>query len=159
MKPKHLAARIDQCARNAVLSTCSRRQFGALILDPVTNSIVADGYNGPARGEEGGLCGGKVCERDGIESGTRLERGCHHAEQNAMSNASRQGKSMIGAWLIVTGEPCEMCAKRAHHDGIAKVIILRGGYSTDDGVRYLERYGVTVEYVERETTEATPAPK
>ena len=149
MKPKHLAARIDQCLRNAALSTCPRRQIGALIIDELTNSIMADGYNNPPRGEEGGLCGGNVCERDGIESGTRREKGCHHSEGNALSNASRCGRSVVGATMIVTGEPCEMCAKRGHHDGIAKWIVVRGGYSTDDGVNYLRRYNIPVEYVKR----------
>lgn len=176
MNQKHLRARIDQCLRNAELSRCPRRKFGAMLVDPKTNSIVADGYNGPPRGEEG-LCKGWFCERDGVNparlqvtnegeclryydaegntirsqmceeprdilslrmrrttgtfqeaplgskeevealrerlltenppvpSGTQLEKGCHHAETNALANAARRGVSTDGTWLIVTGEP------------------------------------------------------
>lgn len=191
-----------------------------MLLDPTTNSIVADGYNGPPRGEEG-LCRGWFCERDGIDparleitnqgemlryhdtdgklvkhqdvedifsgrwrdrseephritrdvirskeelvalrekllaenppvpSGTSLEKGCHHSETNALANASRRGTSTAGTWLIVTGEPCLMCAKFIHHAGVAKVYVVRGGYAGGDaGPAYLRAHGVGVEYVE-----------
>lgn len=195
MKDKHLKARIDQCLRNAELSRCPRRKFGAMLIDPNTNSILADGYNGPPRGEEG-LCGGSICARDGvvpddfhkqwansdrltltgpgglvlrgisveeasdyvaeacrrhppIKSGTHMEIGCHHAEANVLANAMRRGIATEGAWLIVTGEPCAMCAKYLHHGGIAKVFVVKGGYAGGDaGVVYLKKYGVEVEYVE-----------
>lgn len=193
MKPKHLHARIDQCLRNAELSRCPRRKFGAMLIDPRTNSILADGYNGPPRGEEG-LCAGSFCVRNGasvtvdtcptgwavysnvahpeiflpseqqearaagsmlaaqyppIKSGTHMEAGCHHAEANVLANAVRRGVSTEGAWLIVTGEPCMMCAKYAHHGGIAKVFVVKGGYAGGDaGVKYLEKYGVVVDYVD-----------
>ena len=176
MKDKHLKARIDQCLRNAELSRCPRRKFGAMLIDPKTNSILADGYNGPPRGEEG-LCGGAFCAREGvvpddfhkqwassgrltltgpggwrhppIKSGTHMEIGCHHAEANVLANAMRRGIATEGAWLIVTGEPCAMCAKYLHHGGIAKVFVVKGGYAGGDaGVVYLKKYGVEVEYVE-----------
>lgn len=221
MNSKHLAARIDQCLRNADLSRCPRRKFGAMLLDPETNSIVADGYNGPPRGEDG-LCRGWFCERDGIDptrleitnqgemlryhdangelikhqsvedprtrptwpphtsdprrftpdtiaskealiayrtklltehppvpSGTSLEKGCHHSETNALANASRRGASTDGTWLIVTGEPCLMCAKYIHHAGVAKVYVVKGGYAGGDaGPAYLRAHRVDVEYVD-----------
>lgn len=191
-----------------------------MLLDPVTNSIVADGYNGPPRGEDG-LCKGWFCERDGVvperleitnagemlryhdehgnlvrhqsvdpwgnpgwrpnckgdpvpfttdritskeglatlreklihdnppvPSGTSLEKGCHHSETNALANASRRGVSTDGTWLIVTGEPCLMCAKLLHHAGVAKVYVVKGGYAGGDaGPEYLRTHGVEVEYV------------
>jgi len=197
MNEKHLRARIDQCLRNAELSRCPRRKFGAMIVDPHTNSIISDGYNGPPRGEEG-LCEGDHCVREGlvpadftiepypgtagmyktqnskncqnfagtraecrawidrmceahppIASGTRMELGCHHAEANVLGNALRRGASVLGAWLIVTGEPCMMCAKFIHHAGIAKVFVVQGGYAGGiAGVEYLKRYLVEVEYVD-----------
>ncbi len=216
MTDKHLKARIDQCLRNAELSRCPRRKFGAMLIDPKTNSILSDGYNGPPRGEEG-LCGGLFCAREGlscddvrvvdwrgrtseerqaedplagmdseeffllvrdqglndpgaaavswrtatrrradilkayppIKSGTRMDVGCHHAEANVLANAMRRGIATEGAWLIVTGEPCMMCAKYLHHGGIAKVFVVKGGYAGGDaGVKYLQKYGVEVEYVD-----------
>ena len=84
-----------------------------------------------------------------IPSGTRLERGCHHAEGNVVCNAAANGVKTEGAWLIVTGEPCLMCSKSIHHAGISKVLCVKGGYKGgDDGPEYLRDNGVQVEYVE-----------
>jgi dCMP deaminase len=83
-----------------------------------------------------------------IQSGTRMEVGCHHAEANALANAMRRGIATEGTWLVVTGEPCLMCARFIHHGGVAKVLVVRGGYAGgDEGVQYLLRYGVEVVYV------------
>jgi dCMP deaminase len=80
-----------------------------------------------------------------IESGTRMERGCHHAEMNVVCNAAAGGVATAGAWLICTGEPCMMCSKLIHHAGIVKVIVVDGGYIGHNGVGYLEQHGVEVE--------------
>ena len=45
-----------------------------------------------------------------VESGTRMEIGCHHAEMNVICNSAATGVKTQDAWLIVTGEPCMMCA-------------------------------------------------
>ena len=148
MKPKHIAIRIEQCLALAKASNCPRRQFGALLLDPARNVILMDGYNGGPRGG-GRLCGGDVCLRDALRvpSGTRMEVGCHHAEMNVICNAAASGVACHGAWLIVTGEPCVLCAKLLHHAGIARVIIVEGGYAGENGVQYLEDHGVEVQRV------------
>ena len=147
MKAKHLAIRIEQCLALSKLSPCPRRQFGAMLIDPRTNSVIADGYNGTSRGIRLPLCGGYWCERDFIESGTRLERGCHHAESNALANAARRGASTEGAWLIVSGEPCLMCSKILFHAGIKHVYCVQHGYAGgSDGIEFLRANGVEVTY-------------
>ena len=217
MKEKHIKVRIKQCLALAELSNCSRRKFGAMLLDPNRTVILADGYNGGPRGG-GKLCRGSWCERDGIQhkdteieikdileyhaprsppyeaqevkvvirgqkewskkiinqgekgqvlkeaeeaksrllesytpikSGTRTERGCHHAEANVICNAADSGVSTRGALLIVTGEPCLSCSKYIHHSGIIKVICVENGYNGGkEGPEYLERHGIEVEYTE-----------
>lgn len=198
MKPKHLTIRVQQCLLLAQASNCPRRKFGALLLDPVRNVVLMDGYNGGPRGG-GELCG-DWCHRDGlksedvtihsnggpeddedcyikvfgkhiclpdgrplywrydaqeyraallaqyppIQSGTRMEIGCHHAEMNVVCNAAASGVATAGAWLIVTGEPCMMCSKLIHHAGIVKVYVVDGGYAGHNGVGYLEEHGVEV---------------
>ena len=146
MKEKHIRIRIEQCLALAKASNCPRRKFGALLLDPERNVILMDGYNGGPRGG-GQLCGGDECLRDtmGIVSGTRMEIGCHHAEMNVICNAAANGVPTRNAWLLVTGEPCLMCAKLIHHAGIGKVLVVSGGYIGANGVDYLERHGVLVE--------------
>lgn len=149
MKEKHIRIRIEQCLSLAAASNCPRRKFGALLLDPSRNVILMDGYNGGPRGG-GELCGGDVCFRDtmGVQSGTRMEIGCHHAEMNVVCNAAASGVATRGAWMIVTGEPCMMCAKMIHHAGIDKVIVVSKGYAGENGIDYLLKHGVHVEAVE-----------
>ena len=126
------------------MSPCCRNKFGAVIVNPITNSIVSEGYNGLPRGCEGSLCGGKNCERNllKIESGTHLEVGCHHAEANSITNASRLGVKTDGCWLFVNGEPCLACAKLIHHSGITKVFFVKNRYSSKKGIQYLKKYKV-----------------
>ncbi len=145
MKDKHIRIRVQQCLVLAEASNCPRRKFGALLLDPVRNVILVDGYNGGPRGG-GRLCGGETCLRDvqGVTSGTRMEIGCHHAEMNVICNAAAGGIACRGAWLINTGEPCMMCAKLIHHAGIVRVLVIQGGYAGENGLEYLERHGVEV---------------
>ncbi|MCA8975997.1 MAG: cytidine deaminase [Planctomycetes bacterium] len=148
MKAKHIAIRIEQCLALAKASNCTRRKFGALLVDPTRNVLLMDGYNGGPRGG-GALCGGEVCLRDQLQitSGERIELGCHHAEMNVICNAAANGVPMRGAWLFVTGEPCMMCAKMLHHAGIAKVLVVEGGYLGANGVDYLRQHGVEVQAV------------
>ncbi len=145
MKDKHIAIRIEQCLALAKASNCPRRQFGALLVDPTRNVVLMDGYNGGPRGG-GRLCGGEICLRDSGEvvSGTRIEIGCHHAEMNLICNAAANGVACREAWLIVTGEPCIMCAKLIHHAGIQRVLVVDGGYVGANGVEYLDAHGVEV---------------
>ncbi len=150
MTPRHLLLRVEQALTLARTSHCARRQFGAMLLDPERNVVIADAYNGGPRGG-GRLCGGDVCLRDVecIPSGQRTEVGCHHAEANALCNASYSGRSTRGAWLLVTGEPCLACAKLIHHAGVDRVVCVAGGYAGGDaGPAYLREHGVEVTYVD-----------
>jgi len=148
MQEKHIKIRVEQCLALAKASNCPRRKFGALLLDPARNVILMDGYNGGPRGG-GHLCGDDVCLRDtmGVPSGQRMEVGCHHAEMNVICNAAASGVPCKSAWLIVTGEPCILCAKLIHHAGIVKVLVVEGGYMGENGVEYLRDHGVEVDTV------------
>lgn len=77
-----------------------------------------------------------------------MEVGCHHAEMNVICNAAASGVACRGAWLLVTGEPCVLCAKLIHHAGIAKVLVVSGGYMGENGCDYLEAHGVSVQRLE-----------
>jgi len=146
MNEKHLNFRIKQCIELASLSNCPRRKFGALLLDPIRNVVLIDAYNGGPRGGSR-RCAGESCGRidNKIPSGTMIEVGCHHAEMNVICNAAAGGVRTSGAWLIVNGEPCVMCAKLIHHAGIAKVVIVGGVYNEVNGIGYLKAHGLEVE--------------
>ncbi|MEE2961892.1 MAG: deaminase [Myxococcota bacterium] len=145
MKEKHIQIRIEQCLALAKASNCPRRTFGALLLEPDRNVVLMDGYNGGPRGG-GKLCGGEICLRESmnVQSGTRMEIGCHHAEMNVICNAAANGVSTRNAWLIVTGEPCTLCSKLIHHAGISRVLVVEGGYAGENGCDYLMTHGVEV---------------
>ena len=77
-----------------------------------------------------------------------MEIGCHHAEMNVVCNSAAAGVATAGAWLVVTGEPCILCAKLIHHAGITKVVVVGGGYAGENGLAYLAEHGVLVESVD-----------
>lgn len=146
MKVKHLKYWLEQCLRLSQLSECKRNKFGCLIIDPSSNCLLVDGYNGNCRGGSK-MCGGEnECLRDiqGIKSGTVPSIGCNHAEANAICNSSRIGIGIKDKWLIVNGEPCLMCSKLIHATGLSVVIYIDGGYSTKEGIDYLKKNRVTV---------------
>jgi dCMP deaminase len=150
MKSEHLKQRMNQVLVLAESSRCPRKKFGCLIIDPLNNRVISDGWNGAPKGPAR-LCGNEVCLRDqaSIQSGSSPHVGCHHAEMNAICNAASMGTSTKGAWAIVNGEPCLMCAKILHHALISSVVIIRGAYlgaklTGDEGVQYLLSHGVNV---------------
>lgn len=126
----------------AEISPCPRGQVGAFIIDARNNPLSA-GFNGPPRGADGHLCGISVCDRTarGIPSGQSTEVGCHHAEQNALTNALHKGVSVAGCTLIVTTPPCLGCARLIHHAGISSVYYGEKPYGLE-GAEYLKRNGV-----------------
>ena len=136
---------MHHAALHATFSSCPRGKVGAWIVDTETNSPVSAGYNGPARGMSGELCGGSVCVRDScnIKSGTQTEQACHHAESNALMNALQTGGKVRGAHLIVSTPPCLSCAKLIHHSGIVTVHTVRTG-QYPEGCEYLLKRGVGV---------------
>lgn len=144
MKGKHLMQRVEACISLSQVSGCCRRKIGCLILDPASNVVISDGYNGPLRRSVGDLCGGATCLRTSIESGTNLAVGCVHAEQNAIYNAARLGASVVGKWLFVNAEPCPLCAKAIVQCGISRVFCVGGAYTTTEGIDILEAHGVLV---------------
>ena len=60
------------------------------------------------------------------------------------ANAAANGVACRGAWMIVNGEPCMMCAKLIHHAGIERVLVVDGGFAGANGVEYLRNHGVDV---------------
>jgi dCMP deaminase len=144
---KILKIRIDQCNLLAEASPCPRRKVGAIIIDPISNVVISDGYNGTPRKSKDLLCGGDVCLRDSLSvgRGTQNDVGCHHAEMNAILNSARTGNTTLGKWIIVSCSPCMMCAKAIHHAGISKVIFANPSSDHTEGVEYLKKHGVLCE--------------
>jgi dCMP deaminase len=145
MKQKHIEIRKQQCLLISSASTCGRRKVGSIIIEPTSNVVVSEGYNGPPRGNNGSFCGGSDCLRDRheIKSGTQNDIGCHHAEINAILNAARTGTSTLGKWLFTSCDPCLMCAKSIHHAGIVKVFTPLKSHKKE-GLIYLKEHNVEI---------------
>lgn len=116
-------------ARNAAeLSTCLRRQYGAVIVKD--DRPLSSGYNGSASGlEHCSDIGNCWREANHIPHGDQYEK-CKaiHAEENAMYRAD--WVQMQGAFLYLFGmqngvpidaRPCALCIKRIASNGILKV--------------------------------------
>jgi dCMP deaminase len=122
---------------------CTRRQVGAMIIDPDTHDVIEPGYNGPPAGEPGCLsagacprgrhfhrspafcaCGGLWPCKDAVEPGSSYDTGpgrciAIHAEANALLRAGRRSR---GAWMYLTEKPCDGCMKLIKGAGIVRVI-------------------------------------
>ena len=131
-------------ARNAAeLSTCIRRQYGAVIVKG--DRPISSGYNGAAVGCE--HCTDKgTCWREehGIPAGEQYEK-CQaiHAEENAMYRAdwSEMQDSVMYLFGLQNGipidaRPCDICIKRITTNGVHKIIC-----GNADGTYHILRTG------------------
>lgn len=104
-------------------SPCLSRQIGAILV--CDHSIVSTGYNGPPRGIP--HCEGDICPRKakGFASGEGMELcDAQHAEENAVTNAARNGVITIGTTLYMNSViPCHKCFGTLINAGIAEVVI------------------------------------
>jgi len=121
-------------ARN---STCSRRQFGAIIVKD--DRIVGTGYNGSARGSIN--CGRDIpCLKELANEPSNVSYvwcPAVHAEQNAIINSNPS--DMVGSTLYVApkdakrgGMPCRYCIRFILNAQIARVVTIdEDGYPTE----------------------------
>ncbi|MDO8516604.1 MAG: AAA family ATPase [Nanoarchaeota archaeon] len=105
----------------AAKSTCLRRHVGAVIT--LNNAEISQGYNGSPRGSKHCIELGCERERLKIPSGQMLEI-CRavHAEPNAIINAGRSNRGVVGATVYSTTYPYNICAGLIVNSGISKVI-------------------------------------
>ncbi len=106
-------------------STCLSRHTGAVIVDPKGDNLISQGYNGAARGRKHCKEVGCIRKELKIPSGEQLDK-CRgvHAEVNAVLNAGRSGRSVIGMTMYATNYPCKDCANTLANSGIGKVVHL-----------------------------------
>jgi len=137
-------------------SHCIKRHVGAVLTKDTR--IISIGYNGPPSGTHN-------CDEEWPEVGCPRDSkgGCSlaiHAEQNAILYAVKNKTSVEGATLYVTLSPCLACARIIYSMGISKVIYLKSyalykGISNDEGVDFLNRFGITCRQYEGTLTNVT----
>ncbi|MEP2772379.1 MAG: dCMP deaminase family protein [Fulvivirga sp.] len=127
-------------------SHCIKRHVGAVLTKDTR--IISIGYNGPPSGTHN-------CDEEYPEEGCPRDSkgGCSlaiHAEQNALLYAVKNKTEVRGATMFVTLAPCLACARIIYTMGVEKVVYLNSyaeykGIKSDEGVDFLEKFGVTVE--------------
>ena len=111
----------------AARADCTRRQVGAVILDP-ENRVVSTGYNGAPSGAPG--CGtAGACPRgrqsyaevpaDSPYLGTASPCEALHAEENAVMHAR---VPLRGCTVYVTHRPCPNCERFLRGTGISRIV-------------------------------------
>ncbi len=113
-------------------SYCKRRKVGAIVVKD--KMIISDGYNGTPSGFE------NVCE----DENNLTKPYVLHAEANAITKLARSNNNSDGSTLYVTSSPCIECAKLIIQAGIKRVVYSEA-YRLDDGIRLLNRAGITCE--------------
>ncbi|MFD0748760.1 deoxycytidylate deaminase [Mucilaginibacter calamicampi] len=135
----------------ALRSHCVKAQVGAVLARDTR--IISIGYNGPPAGTHN-------CDEEWPETGcARDSKGsCSlalHAEQNAILYAVKNGARLEGATLYTTLSPCIACARLIFSAGIKQVYFNKSyarykGLASDEGVDFLNRFGVPTVRLEEE---------
>lgn len=130
-------------------SHCIKRHVGAVLTKDTR--IISIGYNGPPAGTHN-------CDIEWPEEGCpRDSKGsCSlalHAEQNAILYAVKNKTDVEDSTLYVTLSPCIACARIIYTTKIKKVIYLKSyaeykGIPSDEGIDFLQKFGVEVEKYE-----------
>lgn len=126
----------------ALRSPCSLRRYGSIIVR--NDAIVSTGYNGSARGVINCLDVGCIKEELNLPKGRGYEDCLAvHAEENCVINAARNGSSVLGGILYISGidkegnlveaDPCFRCKRVLINAGIEKVVIRKA----DGGIKYI----------------------
>ena len=103
-----------------------KTKVGAVIVN--NRRILATGYNGPTLG---------IDDND-PDVFTRPQKYlyCEHAERNAIYSSAKNGISLLGADLYVTGRPCADCARAIVSSGLGCVIYPKNNdFQTNNEVR------------------------
>lgn len=106
-----------------LFSTCSRRQYAAVILAP-NKRLVGLGYNGAPPGVAHCTDGGCPRARSVVAHGAPYSGAgwciAQHAEAGALLWSDRTARA--GGTLIVNGPPCFDCAKLIASSGLSRVV-------------------------------------
>ena len=107
---------------NAEMSTCVRRQVGAVAVR--NRRSFADAFNGNIPGEDHCNEGGCArCADKSLASGADLsECVCVHAEANLVAYCALEGIPLAGSIIYCTDHPCVHCVKILASSGVREVV-------------------------------------
>lgn len=113
---------VDFARSVADLSTCKRKQTGAVIFPCDCTEVYAIGYNGPMRGLPNNSC-----------KNVKGYCGCAHAEGNAIAKLKGSKPSII----VCTLSPCVYCANMIANAGTIVGCICCEAYRDYEGISLL----------------------
>lgn len=116
-------------------SEAKRLKVGALIVK--NDTIIALGTNGQPPGWPT-----EVCEDENYATLPTVR----HAEDAALQKLWKSAETATGAEMYVSHAPCLNCSIKIVTAGISKVYY-RQHYRSDDGLKYLETKGISIEKI------------
>lgn len=133
----------------ALLSTCSRLQVAAIIVDH--GQILMSSYNGVMSGQK--HCNkifevsfGNYWTKDKLDEHHEFSTNNEgHAEQNLIAQCARKGISTDSKLLCVTYSPCVHCAKVIITAGINKVLYMYEYDRETNGLDLLKKCNILCE--------------
>ena len=130
----------------AELSHARRLHVGAIVVKD--DRIISIGYNGMPAGWDNN-CEDELHQPVGrVNLVTKPE--VLHAETNAIAKLAKSNESGLGASMFITHAPCLDCAKLIYQSGISSVLY-RDAYRDTSGITFLEKSGITVEQIEKDS--------
>lgn len=130
MKYKEIYAMLSSCYAIAKMSTCERKQVGAIAVK--NQNIISYGYNGTTPGDS------NKCE----DENGNTKNDCLHAEKNLLMKIAKDGTGGTdGASLFLTLSPCKDCAIMIHRANF-KEIYYTEEYQNKEGVQWLIDHGI-----------------
>ena len=147
MKEKFVSAYMDVAERFAELSSARRLHVGAIVVKD--DRIISIGYNGMPAGWDND-CEDQTYDEDGFHITLKSKPEVLHAETNAIAKLAKSNESGMGATMFITHAPCLDCAKLIYQSGIGSVLY-RNSYRDTSGVTFLERSGVNVTQVKKDS--------
>ncbi len=155
-KPEFDDIYMELAVNLAKRSHCIKRHVGAVLVKETR--IISIGYNGPPSGTHN--CDDEFPETGCVKDSKGSCSLAIHAEQNAIMYAVKNKASVEGSTLYVTLSPCIACARIIFSMGIEKVIYFKSyaeykGLENDEGVDFLNKFGVQTEKYHGELTNVT----
>ncbi|MFH1759417.1 MAG: cytidine/deoxycytidylate deaminase family protein [Patescibacteria group bacterium] len=133
--------------------TCDRGRSGAVIV--IDRQIVTTGYVGSPPGEphcdEAGHMMHKTIDEAGNESMHCLRT--IHAEENAILQAAKFGRSLVGGTLYCKMTPCYRCARMLVSVGVKRVVAKKRYHADRLSLQLFSAAGVKVEIWENKLEE------
>ena len=115
----------------SVRSPCDRLHVGCIIVND--RRVISSGYNG--------FLPGHPHESIVVDN---HEQATIHAEQNAISDASKRGVSLNGSTAYITHFPCLTCTKLLISSGICEIKYLHDYKNNKIVYKFLETSGIEI---------------